>query len=204
MSQGMQQYISVVKATVKHIELATPLCVQVYLSGTPYPPNRRSRLTVQRRSSILTDAASSIGCNQYLVLPAITGTRNCAHITNFRAGAVQRAHENSMTDNGCQSILLVLSIASVQMRVYEAVEEYVDCIKVWLRSRRVVQGKIKDEGLVDAGLVGKGRRRQQWAAALPSSVNAPRRSNTETMLRRVRKRRDSLLFASLLCGVKTS
>lgn len=34
-SEGMQQYISIVEATVKHIELTTP-CVQVYLPGTPY------------------------------------------------------------------------------------------------------------------------------------------------------------------------
>lgn len=78
---------------------------------------------------------------------------------NFRAGAVQRARENSMTDNGCQSVLLALSIASVKMQVCEAVEKFVDCMKVWSRSRCVVQGKMMDEGLADAGLVGKERRR---------------------------------------------
>jgi hypothetical protein len=45
------------------------------------------------------------------------------------------------------------------MQVCEAVEEFVDCMKVWSRSRCVVQGKMMDEGLADAGLVGKERRR---------------------------------------------
>lgn len=41
------------------------------------------------------------------------------------------------------------------MRARSAVEDFVSCMNVWLRSIRVVQGKMEDERRVDAGLVGK-------------------------------------------------
>ena len=40
------------------------------------------------------------------------------------------------------------------MRARSAVEDFVSCMNVWLRSIRV-QGKMEDERRVDAGLVGK-------------------------------------------------
>lgn len=71
------------------------------------------------------------------------------------------------------------------MRARSAVEDFVSCMNVWLRSIRVVQGKMEDERRVDAGLVGKEWQRQHVAGSCHHRYERRqrrlRRSNIETM-----------------------